>query len=45
MIIKLLRSLDDKLGEVINGQARLEALLDQSALEPEGVRPVHLQAA
>ena len=47
-IIKLLRAIDDRLAEIINGQARLEALLDQSGLEEvpsEEGRSAYQQAA
>jgi tRNA A37 threonylcarbamoyltransferase TsaD len=45
-MIRLMQSIDDKLGEIIDGQARLEALMEpgQSALKPEASRPIR-QAA
>jgi hypothetical protein len=36
-ILKLLRSIDTKLGEIIDSQARLEALLEPDQSELEGV--------
>ena len=36
-ILKLLRSIDTKLGEIIDGQARLEALLEPGQSELEEV--------
>jgi hypothetical protein len=48
-IIKLLRAIDDKLAEIINGQARLEAQLEQSGrleeVPSEGGQSAHQLAA